>query len=351
MMFCNRAVGTWVWLAAAALVAAGWTARAGEAETATASAAPASAEKPNVVVIVWDGARRSTVQELLKAGKLPNLDALAKAGSLQDMEVKGHQTATLPSHGEMLTGLSQKALGNPTKRYSAPMPRGSTLFERIRGAPDGKSVATALVVGKFKLGELCSRAKDSIDVLSAPPSDQPQQNLWSADTTGPACIAAMEKLKGRRFLMFVNFADPDTVGHKSGSESAEYRAAFVTCDDWLGRMMDWLKQNKLDDSTLFYVTADHGFDLKSRFHSNAPEIWLATNDKKVIRGGSLADLAPTVLWRFGLDLAKVDPKLKLIGTPLTEKAPAEEPKALEPKPVPVPASVPAREPVLAPAGA
>jgi hypothetical protein len=276
---------------------------------------------------------------------------LAKAGSLQDMEVKDHQTATLPSHGEMLTGLSQKALGNPTDRYSAPVPRGSTIFERIRSSPDGKEVATALVVAKFKLGELCSRAKDSIDVLTAPPSEQPQLKLWSADKTGPACIAALEKLKGRRFLMFVNFADPDTAGHTFGSEKPAYRAGFVACDEQLGKMMEWLKQNKLDDNTLFYVTADHGFDANSTNHFHAPEIWLATNDRKVIRGGSLADIAPTVLWRFGLDLAKIDPKLKLIGAPLTEKAPAEEPKATEPKPAPVPAPAPAKEPVLVPAGA
>ena len=76
--------------------------------------------------------------------------------------------------------------------------------------------------------------------------------------------------------------------------------------------------------------ADHGFNVVGKGHSYAPFVFVATNDKKVMRDGTRADIAPTVLDRFGLDLAKFEPKLD--GEPLTkpaakpvEKAPTEKP--------------------------
>jgi hypothetical protein len=64
---------------------------------------------------------------------------------------------------------------------------------------------------------------------------------------------------------------------------------------------------------------DHGFDEHKTSHYNAPYIFLAANDPKVMRAGLRVDIAPTILRRFGLDLSKIEPALD--GHPLTEPAP------------------------------
>jgi arylsulfatase A-like enzyme len=80
--------------------------------------------------------------------------------------------------------------------------------------------------------------------------------------------------------------------------------------------MQKLKDLKLYDKTLIYVTADHGFDEGKKGHRDAPYVFLATNDSEVTRRGERADIAPTILKRFGLDLDKIEPRLD--GLPLTK---------------------------------
>ena len=80
--------------------------------------------------------------------------------------------------------------------------------------------------------------------------------------------------------------------------------------------MDKLKELNLYDETLIYVTADHGFDEGMKSHNDAPYVFLATNDTLVMRRGERADITPTILKRFGLDLSRISPPLD--GHPLIE---------------------------------
>ena len=61
------------------------------------------------------------------------------------------------------------------------------------------------------------------------------------------------------------------------------------------------------------TTCTVGFKVSS---GDAPYVFLATNDPKVMRRGERADIAPTILERLGLDLGKIQPPLD--GHPLTE---------------------------------
>ena len=90
-------------------------------------------------------------------------------------------------------------------------------------------------------------------------------------------------------------------------------------DLWTGKIIAALKDLKLYEKTLVYVVVDHGFNVGEFGHRYAPYVFLATNDKKVNRNGTREDIAPTVLKRFGVDLAKIEPKLD--GIPLDEPAP------------------------------
>jgi len=287
----------------------------------------ASAERPNAILISWDGLSREVVRELLKAERLPNLAALIKAGSFQEITVKGHETETRPGHAEMLTGLSADVTGVRSNSEGGEVPEGTTIFDRLKAAMGKDRIATIMVTGKAYVGSLVpDGSRKAIDTFDA--------GSRYAATVGPLALAALERYKGRRFAAFFHFLDPDSYGHGSGRDSEQYRKAAVTCDAWLGAMVEFLKKQKLEDSTLVYVMADHGMDEGGRQHYNAPDSWLATNDKEVTRGGTIADVPATLLARLGVDLAKLKPAL--LGKPLTGKpAPAEEKKAPEAKPKPV----------------
>jgi len=91
---------------------------------------------------------------------------------------------------------------------------------------------------------------------------------------------------------------------------------LVSNDYWTGRIIEKVRELGLYEKTLIYVTADHGFDEGQKRHSDAPYVFLATNDKGVMRRGERADIAPTILERFGVDLADLEPPLD--GHTLTE---------------------------------
>lgn len=255
----------------------------------------------NVILISWDGADRSVIAELMKAGTLTNLDAVVKAGSLQEIEVKGHATETLPGHAQMLTGMDSDKTGVKANHDQNPVPKGLSIFEQLKKAPGVGKVDTIMVTGKTKITRMMVNSRESIDESSS--GDR------AAASTGAAALAALDKHATNRFFAFIHFSDPDFAGHSRGSGSRDYREAVVTCDMWLGRVAAWVKEHKLDDRTLIYVTADHGFDKNAERHTNAPEVWLATNDKEVKHGGTQADVPATVMQRMGIVLEKLDPPL------------------------------------------
>ncbi|MHC4981671.1 MAG: alkaline phosphatase family protein, partial [Planctomycetota bacterium] len=138
---------------------------------------------------------------------------------------------------------------------------------------------------------------------------------------------------------FVHFAEVDTSGHGHDENSKQYNDALVSNDKWTGKIIDKLKELGLYDKTLVYITADHGFDEGRKSHSNAPFVFLATNDKGVMRNGRRDDVTPTILGRFGLALSEIDPPLD--GRTLTKEddrpaptVPPGRPKAKPKKPQP-----------------
>jgi len=106
-------------------------------------------------------------------------------------------------------------------------------------------------------------------------------------------------------VIVVNFANPDMVGHTGVYEAAV--KACETCDVMLGRIHQAIKQTGGE----WIITADHGnaetmIDPVTggvhTYHTTNPvPLILVNEDRRPLRsGGSLRDLAPTILGLLGL---------------------------------------------------
>ena len=111
-----------------------------------------------------------------------------------------------------------------------------------------------------------------------------------------------------QFIM-VNFANGDMVGHTGDMEAAT--RAIQVVDECVGRIVDRLLE--LDAHIL--ITADHGnseqmidyqTEMTKTSHTlNPVEIIYVASDspgRRLIQGGKLSDIAPTVLFLLGLDI-------------------------------------------------
>jgi hypothetical protein len=276
-------------------------------------------DQRNAILISWDGALREHVRRDLAQSKLPNLARLVEHGSLVDIDVVGHQTDTKAGHAEMLSGYGPQATGVYSDSNYRPIPRGYTIFERLRQAFGRDAVTTIMVTGKDH--NLGSRGAGLVRGAEPFHFSRSGITVWDGDRNRPAsavgkkAVDYIDRFAGKgRFFLFVHLPDADWTGHAYGENSEEYDRALVECDRWLGAILDALSRKGVDDRTLVYVTADHGFEVGARQHGDAPHIFLATNHAGV-RAGQQRDIAPTVLSAMGVDPSKISPALpgKVLG--------------------------------------
>lgn len=271
----------------------------------------------NAILISWDGALREHVKADLAAGKLPNLARLVAHGSLVDIDVAGHQTDTKAGHAQLLTGYDPSLTGVHSNGNYRPIPRGYTVFERLRQT-FGRDVTTIMLTGKDH--NLGSQSAGLVRGAEPYYFSRSGITVWDGDqvrpaaAVGPKAVAYIDRYARQRFFLFVHLPDVDANGHAHGEASVEYDRALVECDRWLGAMLDELARKGIDDRTLVYVTADHGFEVGTKQHGHAPHIILASNQPG-LRGGEQRDVAPTVLSAMGVQVSTIVPPLP--GHPLS----------------------------------
>ena len=276
------------------------------AQIACAAIAQPGPGKPrNAVLIGWDGAGRTEVREALGSGELPSLSGLASEGTIVAIDIL-RATETKPGWAQILTGYEPEKTGVFSNSRFQPIPRGYSVFERLEDFFGQDQIVTVAVIAKKNNlgadpGEPYSYTREGMDVFL--------NGLTEGEAVCTKTLELLEQFKDKPFFFFVHFAEVDQMGHNSGENSKEYRDALISVDTWTGRIMAKLKALSLYDKTLVYVTADHGFDLNMTSHSDAPYVFLATNDPKVRRRGERSDITPTILTRFGLDVSKIEPPL------------------------------------------
>jgi hypothetical protein len=278
----------------------------------TVAAVRADERPRNIVLIGWDGAHRDRVKASLEQNRLPNLKGLSSEGSIVAIDVL-RTTDTKSGWAQILTGYSPEITGVFSNRRYRPIPRGYTVFERLERHFGPKNIATIAVISKKDNlgagpGDPFFHAKDGMDLFV--------NDLGANDRVVVAALEQIRNNVGRRFFLFVHFAEVDYAGHWHGEDSKEYTEALVAADEMTGRIIAELKKLGLYGKTFVYVTADHGFDEGCTSHDDASFVFLATNDRAVMRRGERADIAPTILHRFGVDLKGIQPPL--MGHTLTK---------------------------------
>jgi predicted AlkP superfamily pyrophosphatase or phosphodiesterase len=304
-----------------------------------AFAADLSRAKPqNVILIGWDGAQRDHVNEMLKLKKLPNLQRLMDQGTYIKIDIEG-ATDTKAGWSQILTGYYPQITGVYSNGRYQPVPKGLSIFERLEKHFGAHNFVTVAVIGKKKhCGEIDPPQKTRLDdepSTKKKPKGKiieengvkyrlipgsPYYNMYTAlevwefglvkdAKVGSRALELLEKYRDKPFFFFVHFAEVDHSGHQFGENSPEYEQALISNDIWTGKIMDKIEELGLAGKTGIYITADHGFDEDAKKHKFAPYVFLATNNKKVIRDGRRQDVAPTILEAFGLDLSKLEPSL------------------------------------------
>jgi predicted AlkP superfamily pyrophosphatase or phosphodiesterase len=287
-----------------------------------------------VLLIGWDGAQRNHVNECLTRNELPNLQALIDQGSKVGISITG-TTDTKAGWTQILTGYFPEVTNVYSNSKYQAIPAGLSIFERLEKYYGDENVFTAAVIGKkdhvdnagpqkiaYKPGDnlqggtVVTEAGKQFLQIPAKPYYYTSQNMDSWENglvqnnvVGQHAVDLLSRHKGERGFYFIHFAEVDTNGHASGENSKEYNNALISCDNWLGKIVGTLKDLDMFDQALIYVTADHGFDEGLKTHSNAPYVFLATNDVHKLHSGWRQDITPTIMDRLGLPLSQLEPIL------------------------------------------
>lgn len=287
-----------------------------------------------VLLIGWDGAQRNHVNECLSRSELPNLQALIGEGSKTDVDITG-TTDTKAGWTQILTGYFPEVTGVYSNSKYQAIPAGLSIFERLEKYYGDDNIFTAAVIGKkdhvdnsppqkiaYKTGDnlqggtvLTERGKQYLQIPAKPyyytsqNMDSWENGLVQNNTVGQHAVDLLSRHKGELCFYFIHFAEVDTNGHAYGENSNEYNDALISCDYWLGKIVAILKELGMYDNTLIYVTADHGFNEGLKNHSNAPNVFLVTNDSHAMASGWRQDITPTIMDRLGISLNELQPIL------------------------------------------
>ena len=113
----------------------------------------------------------------------------------------------------------------------------------------------------------------------------------------------IEEIKDGTNFIFVNFANPDMVGHTANKKAI--KVAIETVDRELGRIIEEAEKNDF----IAIITADHGnaetnIDEKTgerhTAHTSNPVPIITVGFKNKVKKGGLSDIAPTVLDFLGI---------------------------------------------------
>lgn len=272
-MTCSRAL-TGLAIAGIALAWSGCSEEPPKAPAAPSAESPTRAtmpDRPNLVLITMDTTRADHLGCYGDAkAQTPRLDALARAGVVFDDAV-AVAPITLPAHASILTGQYPPRDGvrdNDDFRLAASE---TTLAEHLvsLGYRAEASVGSVVVGPETGLDQGFEAyygvpPDTTAKLMGDPGSITPREPARRpADAVAKDAVRAIDAMKGRPFFLWVHFYDP----HRPYLAPPEIRERFpddpydgeiAFMDSGIGRVLDALRQDGLDDTTVVVAVADHG---------------------------------------------------------------------------------------------
>jgi choline-sulfatase len=229
--------------------------------------APPSPAKRNVILITIDTLRADHVGCYgAKTVRTPTLDALARDGVVFERAIS-QVPLTWPSHAVILTGTYpfQNGVRDFTGQPLAPQ------FRSVAQAFKQAGYATGAVISAFVLDKSwgLGRGFDSYDdAFSAKTFVEKDIDLVDrpAGESVDHAIAWLNRTVNRPFFLWLHLYDPHSPYESREPYRTEYRdhpydGAIAYADHELGRLVAWLKQNHIYDSSLIVALSDHGESL------------------------------------------------------------------------------------------
>lgn len=249
------------------------------------------AQKPNIIVIYTDdhGYADINAQGVLTDLKTPNIDELALNGARM---TDGYSTAPqcVPSRGGLLSGQYQNKFGLESNGdYKTGGLNGFnsslTIAERLK--PAGYATGMA---GKWHLGEGSEITDHGFDWVFYKNSNRPglsnfrmdgtekdlgpeNTNAYHLDACSDAAVTFINKFKEQPFFFYLAYRAPhvplDAPQHyldRFPGEMPERRrqalAMLSAVDDGVGKIMQTLRDLKIEENTLIFIIGDNGAPLK-----------------------------------------------------------------------------------------
>ena len=231
-----------------------------------AGAAPAKA-RPNVILITIDTVRADHLGIYgAKNIETPTLDALGRDGVVFERAVS-QVPLTWPSHAVILTGLYpfqngvQDFTGQPL----------DARFRSVAQAFQQHGYATGAVVSAFVLDRSWGLARgfEFYDDAFAPEAFV-NRDLGLVDRRAgesvDRALAWLKKNPRRPFFFWLHLYDPHSPydppePYRSQYQGHLYDGEIAYADHELGRVIAWLKQSKIYDSSMILFASDHGESL------------------------------------------------------------------------------------------
>jgi uncharacterized sulfatase len=251
--------------------------------------------KPNIIVIYTDdhGYADLGCQGIMKDVKTPNIDSLAAAGVRM---TAGYVTAPQcsPSRCGLISGQYQNKFGmednGSWKADPSLLPRFyamNNLPKRMKSAGYVTGMAGKSHLGSDDSAELVKLGFDksffkhsngpghwNMDLTGKdiPPQEQKSREFHLETISSFAC-AFIERFKAKPFFFFIAYRAPhvpldapqkylDRFPGKMQESRRKALGAIAAVDDGIGRVLETLRKNKLEENSLVFVISDNGAPLK-----------------------------------------------------------------------------------------
>lgn len=233
----------------------------------------AGVDQPNVILITMDTTRADHLGCYGYAGaKTPRLDALAGRGVLFE-QAAASSPLTLPAHCSILTGMYPTYHGVRINGNTALSEEQTTIAEVLaaKGYDCGAFIGAFVLDGRWGLKQGFEHYDDQFDLKKYKHID-----LGAIQRPGNQVMdAALSWLEGRKdkpFFAWIHLYDPHTPYEPPEPYLSEFGPRGLTglydgeiafMDEQIGRCVDWLERNGLNNKTILVLIGDHGEGLGS----------------------------------------------------------------------------------------